>query len=494
VGAFFFFANADGRSGVPSPMSTSPQLATLDDLLAHAGWTRAMAVRLLGDSDEAEDVLQETWISALRRRPAPGGSLRPWLATVVRNLVRSRARSGTRARRKVEQLVHVSDAAAPSPEDLLGQLETERLIAAMVLNLPEPYRRTIIRRYHQGQSSAEIARAEGIAEGTVRWRLKQGIDDLRHRFEERAGGRTGARSVLLPLAAAAASAASATKGAFAAAAAPLLVVQVKSLLAAATVVAVVGAGVVAERAHDPDRRRPLATARRTAPDVAPRTMTGRLPAPVAPSSPNAAASLVPTATPADPITIRGRVRGAGAGRPLAAATVTMTPLGPGGAAPRTATTAAAGNFHFDDLPPGRFAITARVPGRPPSRVVIEVEGIRSVGSMTVSITPASAPSPAIAITVTPRGVPPGAPEPPAVARPQSDIPTGHSSWCCHRAIVVGLAVEGRACLKQPSEDTNPECELYGLKHQVTCVDQTVGQFATGDLKRTGRLVCDGLAL
>src|SRR4051794_27244491 len=68
---------------------------TLEELLGNDRWLRALARRLTGGVD-ADDAVQETWLAASRKLPAPGASLRPWLATVLRNVLRMRARANGR--------------------------------------------------------------------------------------------------------------------------------------------------------------------------------------------------------------------------------------------------------------------------------------------------------------------------------------------------------------------------------------------------------------
>ncbi len=66
--------------------------------------------------------------------------------------------------------------------------------------LEEPYRTTVLQRFHEGLSAAEIARREGLPEGTVRWRTKQGLDRLRARLEQAYGGSHALVAVLGELA------------------------------------------------------------------------------------------------------------------------------------------------------------------------------------------------------------------------------------------------------------------------------------------------------
>ncbi|HXU82149.1 MAG TPA: sigma-70 family RNA polymerase sigma factor, partial [Polyangia bacterium] len=113
------------------------------DLLAQARWLRALAGSLLREPAEADDAVQETWLAALRRPPAMRESLRPWLTTVLRNLVRSQRRAD-RHRSDRERRASEAPIPAPSPEELLAQHEELRTVAAMVSALGEPYRATVL--------------------------------------------------------------------------------------------------------------------------------------------------------------------------------------------------------------------------------------------------------------------------------------------------------------------------------------------------------------
>jgi RNA polymerase sigma factor (sigma-70 family) len=178
-------------------MKDDPRI-TLEDLLAHSGWARGLAVALLGGQGEADDLVQDTWIAALSHPPAAFGSPRPWLARVMRNLAHNRWRK--EARRSRRELEAARPEASPGSDELAHELEMHRALAEALAQLDEPLRRTVVRRYFHGLSSAEIARSEGVPESTVRNRLKRALDALRARLDRAYGEREAWCALLAPLA------------------------------------------------------------------------------------------------------------------------------------------------------------------------------------------------------------------------------------------------------------------------------------------------------
>ena len=224
----------------------------LVDLLSHSAWVRRLAKSLVHDDALADDLTQEAWLAALRHPPAPGLSPRPWLGQVLRNLVRMRFRGESR-RRKREAAAQQDPAAAAacpdSPAQLVERVETQRALAGLVVGLAEPYRSTILLRYYEGLSAADIAARQSVPAGTVRWRLKTGLAKLRAELDRHHGGdRQRWLPVLAPLALElpktgapeGLSAAAKTKG----------VLTMKPLLPAVALIATGMAGVMVAK-HDP---------------------------------------------------------------------------------------------------------------------------------------------------------------------------------------------------------------------------------------------------
>jgi RNA polymerase sigma factor (sigma-70 family) len=181
-----------------SERSTSHDVSVL---LGHGAWLRRLAGHLVSGSDGAEDAVQETWLAALRAPPSPGDDLKPWLARVLRNALTRRARTDSRRRARERAVTEAAPVAGESLAASLEQLELQRQLTKLVTELEEPYRATIVMRYFEGKSAAEIARSQDIPPGTVRWRTKEALDRLRRRLDEAEGGDRKAWSVALaPLA------------------------------------------------------------------------------------------------------------------------------------------------------------------------------------------------------------------------------------------------------------------------------------------------------
>ncbi|MFT4841886.1 MAG: RNA polymerase sigma-70 factor (ECF subfamily) [Planctomycetota bacterium] len=180
-------------------MSSTPAFSA-DQLLKHSGWARSLARQLVADAATAEDVVQETWIAALREQPSTDRPLRPWLERVIRNFAaNSRRNRKTRARH--EQAAGDGDSMAASVADVVAKAEGQQRVVAAVLALSEPYRSVVLLRYYEGLSAAEIARRSDTPAGTVRWQVSAGLQLLREKLDaEENGDRRAWCTALLPLA------------------------------------------------------------------------------------------------------------------------------------------------------------------------------------------------------------------------------------------------------------------------------------------------------
>ncbi|HTR56302.1 MAG TPA: sigma factor [Kofleriaceae bacterium] len=69
---------------------------TAEQLLADAAWLKRLVVTLAGNEIDADDLVQESWLAAWRRKVDPTRPLRPWLSKVVRDLAGMKRRSDHR--------------------------------------------------------------------------------------------------------------------------------------------------------------------------------------------------------------------------------------------------------------------------------------------------------------------------------------------------------------------------------------------------------------
>jgi RNA polymerase sigma factor (sigma-70 family) len=166
---------------------TNPYAAVpVEVLIEHAEWARRLARALTGHYEDAADLLQETWAEVLRHPPDDRGPLKPWLATVLRR-ARRRFASRDTARRARETNAALAEEAPASAEDLLLRFEQHKQLAALVTHLPESYRTVVLLRFYEGRTSSEIAAVIGEPAGTVRWRLKKALDQLREQLAKKNG-------------------------------------------------------------------------------------------------------------------------------------------------------------------------------------------------------------------------------------------------------------------------------------------------------------------
>ncbi|HEY0712712.1 MAG TPA: RNA polymerase sigma factor, partial [Polyangia bacterium] len=179
---------------------------SLSELVTHAAWLRRLAAGLLRDQDAAEDVVHATFVAAWRNPPEADRDVRPWLAEVARNQAHDQRRGEGRrqAREAAAHQAAVLSAeargAAVSPETLIGDLEIHRQVAEVVAGLDEPYRSTVVLHYYDGLDTPEVARRLGVASGTIRWRLKEGLERIRVGLDRKhAGVREKWQQALLPL-------------------------------------------------------------------------------------------------------------------------------------------------------------------------------------------------------------------------------------------------------------------------------------------------------
>jgi len=147
-------------------------LGQLYDL--YAGIVNALALRILRDAAEAEDVVQEVFVQAWRqgaRFDPQRGRPEAWLFTMARTRALDRLRRRL-ARREAGEDGLPAGAAAPAPE---AALSVRTALAA----LSADQRQAVELAYYEGLTQTEIARQLGEPLGTVKTRIRTAMMRLR---------------------------------------------------------------------------------------------------------------------------------------------------------------------------------------------------------------------------------------------------------------------------------------------------------------------------
>lgn len=166
-------------------------------LLRHEPFVRSVARALLRDEAGADDVVQQTWLTALRRAPDRADSLRAWLGRVARNLALDAKRGS--GRRAVRERAAARDEATEAVDRAHERLHVQRDVVDAVLALEEPYRSVVLLRFFEGLDAAEVAARLDRSPATVRSQQSRALRQLRESLEGRYGAEDGAWALALAL-------------------------------------------------------------------------------------------------------------------------------------------------------------------------------------------------------------------------------------------------------------------------------------------------------
>jgi len=166
-------------------------------VLDHQDRLFSIALRMLGDRGAAEEAAQDAFVRAYRALAGYDADrirelrLRPWLATIVLNLCRTRI--GRRAARGAAPLSFdietsplpepVATDATTSPVAVMERHAERERWAGLLACLPPAYRAAVVLRHVDGLSYPELATALGRPEGTVKAQVHRGLAMLRTAIE-----------------------------------------------------------------------------------------------------------------------------------------------------------------------------------------------------------------------------------------------------------------------------------------------------------------------
>lgn len=156
-----------------------PALDATHPLACHAPFLRTLARRLCRSQVDADDLVQDTFVRALRAPMPADVNARAWLARVLRNLFIDRLRRRA-ARRDDARVEPDTIAAPPPPPDAPWWSElTVDDVRAQLARLPEPQRVSFELFALEGRSYHEIAARTGTRAATVGTRVLRARHKLR---------------------------------------------------------------------------------------------------------------------------------------------------------------------------------------------------------------------------------------------------------------------------------------------------------------------------
>jgi RNA polymerase sigma-70 factor (ECF subfamily) len=156
----------------------------------HGGAAYSLAYRIVGDRTAAEDVTQEAFISIWRsgaRFDRTRGSVRSWMLSIVRNraidLLRSKAGKAPKLTFDDDAVLEQRPSEELTEEEAMRR-ETASEVRGALVQLPGEQSQVIQLAYFGGFSQSEIARMLGVPLGTVKGRMRLGLEKIRGELAE----------------------------------------------------------------------------------------------------------------------------------------------------------------------------------------------------------------------------------------------------------------------------------------------------------------------
>src|SRR5262245_10590790 len=162
--------------------------ATFDDVvLPHLVAASRLARGLVANEHDAEDVVQEACVRALRYfRTFSGGNSRAWFLTIVRNTCYGwHTHTQHRERDVFDEEHHSATTLTNDPETLALRAANAALVEEAMRELPPRFRELLVRREMEGLSYQELAGVLGIPIGSVMSGLSRARRAFRRALETR---------------------------------------------------------------------------------------------------------------------------------------------------------------------------------------------------------------------------------------------------------------------------------------------------------------------
>jgi RNA polymerase sigma-70 factor (ECF subfamily) len=141
----------------------------------YAASVHAYLLRHSGNREDADDLLQETWVRVARsaKRFDTTRRFRSWIYGIATNLARDLFR------RRMTKERALRDLSTHPPADSGADSAERRELRERIAELPENMRAVLLLRYYEGMSEAEMAEVLNVPHGTVKSRLHAALGKLR---------------------------------------------------------------------------------------------------------------------------------------------------------------------------------------------------------------------------------------------------------------------------------------------------------------------------
>jgi RNA polymerase sigma-70 factor (ECF subfamily) len=163
-------------------LAAGDEAALRDVYRVHAPAVFGSAVRVLGDAALAEEVTQDVFVRLWEqpdRFDPERGSLRAFVLAMTHSRSVERVRAEDSQRRRHDAARREPVPVGDDPALVVASSEEHAAVRAALDALPEEQRRAIELAYFEGMPYREVAIAMGEAEGTVKYRIRTGMQKMR---------------------------------------------------------------------------------------------------------------------------------------------------------------------------------------------------------------------------------------------------------------------------------------------------------------------------